>query len=176
MAKNTKFYAKALAELGIQYGILDDLLADLEDAAEKINANLDFKRYISDPQIDFENKKKALQAVFQDFISEKTYNFLYILIKDKKFKYLDQIIEKSKEQKKIKENLAEAVVESVVPVSNDQQEQIKRLLSEKINKRILLKNLIKPELIAGLRISLKDTVIDSSVLGKLDRLKKKFAS
>ena len=168
--KNLKHYSKALLELGKQYNILDEILADLEDVSEKLNTNLDLWKYLLDPQIKMPRKKQALKAVFQDFISEKTYNFLFILIKDKKLAYLDQIIKDVHEKRKDEEDVLEAFIESVVPVESKQEEVIKTILAEKTNKTIVIKNLIEPELIGGLKITIGDIVIDSSVQGKLDRL------
>jgi len=170
--KNLKHYSKALLELGRQYNILDEILADLEDVSEKLNANLDLRKYLLDPQIKMPKKKQALQAVFQDFISEKTYNFLFVLIKDKRLAYLDQIIENVHKKRKDDEDVLEAIIESVVPVESKEEEIIKNVLAEKTNKRILIKNLIEPDLIAGLKITIGDMIIDSSVQGKLDRLRR----
>ena len=169
--RNLKHYSKALVDLGNQYGIFDELLADLADVSEKIDANPDLRKYLLDPQIKLDKKKKALQAIFQDFISEKTYNFLFILIKDKKIGYLDQIVEKTKKRKKEEEKILEAVIESVVPLDIAQEKDVKQALADKSDKQILIKNLINPDLIAGLRITLGDIVIDSSVQGKIGRLK-----
>lgn len=170
--KNTKHYSKALLELGKQYGILDELLADIEDVAEKINQNLDLRKYLLDQHIKLPKKKQALQAVFQDFISEKTYNFLYILIQDKKLNYLDQVIEDVHQRRKDEEDVIEAVIESVVPLDSKQEEMIKQNLAEKTKKRVLIKNLLDPELIGGLKIMIGDIIIDSSIQGKLDRLRR----
>lgn len=169
--RNIKHYSKALLDLGRQYDILDEILADIEDVAEKLNANLDLKKYLLDPQIKMSKKKQALKAVFQDFISEKTYNFLFILIKDKTIAYLDQIIGDVHKKRKDEEDVLEAIVESVVPVESKEEDIIKKTLAEKTNKRILIKNLIEPKLIGGLKITIGDMVIDSSVQGKLDRLR-----
>jgi len=175
MIRTIKHYSKALLELGKALGILDELLADLKNVNEKINTNLDLKKYLLDPQIKFEKKKQALRIVFQNFINEKTYNFLFILIKDKRLNYLNKIIEDTIKKRKEKENLLEAIIESVVPLESMQENMIKQMLAEKTNKQILIKNLINADLIAGLRIKLEDVVIDNSVQGKIERLRNKIS-
>jgi F0F1-type ATP synthase delta subunit len=77
-------YSKALLETGKESGMLDQLIADLETVCEKINENIELKKLLASLQVTFTEKKEILKAIFQDFISEKTYNFIFVLIKNNK--------------------------------------------------------------------------------------------
>ncbi|MFZ5365613.1 MAG: ATP synthase F1 subunit delta [Patescibacteria group bacterium] len=172
--RNIKHYAKALLLLGQEHGIADQLLADLTDVAIKLNSNLDFKKYLVDPQIRFDKKKQALAAVFQDFISPKTYNFLYILIKGKKLMFLDQVLADFRKRSQAEQDIVDAVVISAVPLDVPQEKRIKEVIEHKTGKQTLIKNIIDPGVIGGLRILVGDWIIDSTIIGKLERLKRKI--
>jgi F-type H+-transporting ATPase subunit delta len=171
-----KHYAKAIGVVGRQQGFFDQLIADLKDVSAKVNENLDFKKYLNDNHIKIEDKQKALEAIFQDFISDRTKNIVLLLIKNKKLNYLDQIIELAQKGHLSDDDINEAIIESMIPLTEDQEKELQRILETKIGKRVLLKNLINPNMIGGLIVKIGDRVIDGSLVGKIDNLKKKINS
>jgi F-type H+-transporting ATPase subunit delta len=176
MAQNStiKHYAKALVELGLENQCYEALVADLVDVDNKINENLEFKKYLTDKHVTFAQKKEALKNTFQDFVGDKSYNFLYLLIKDSRLLDLSSILKESEKTHLKTRDLFEAVVESVIPLTAPQTKQLHEKLSKAVSQKIIIKNIINPELIGGLKIYLGDTEIDASIKGKILRLKKKI--
>jgi F-type H+-transporting ATPase subunit delta len=169
-----KHYSKALVEIAHENNCWDEILADLESVDDKINENLDFKKYLDDRQVSFEKKQEALKTVFQDFISSRTYNFVYLLLKSGKLLSLSSILELARKHDLKEKDLMEIIVESVIPLTPKQEKKIVKILSEKVGAKLILKNLINKELIAGVRIFFGDTEIDSSLQGKIVRLKQQI--
>jgi F-type H+-transporting ATPase subunit delta len=171
---NYKNFAKALYEIGRENNLVDNLIKDLEDVEEKLDDNIELRRFLSDQHVSADAKQQALEKVFADFISEKTYNFLHLLIKNRALDYLDQIIEEIKKAKHEKENIVEVVAISPEAIDAATQQRISRILSLKTDKKIIIKSLIDKSLIGGLVIKIGDTVIDGSIRGKINRLKSKI--
>jgi len=169
-----KHYAKALVELGLENSCYEALFTDLTDVDQKINENLEFKKYLTDKHVSFSKKQEALKNTFQDFISDKTYNFLFILLKDGKLLELSSVLKEAAKTHLKSQDLFEVVVESVIPLSAEQEKRIQKKLSESISQKLIIKNIINPEIIGGLKIFLGDTEIDGSLRGKILRLKKKI--
>lgn len=169
-----KHYAKALVELGIENQCYEALVADLIDVDDKINENLDFKKYLTDKHVTFVKKQKALKNTFQDFIGDKTYNFLCLLIKDEKLLELSSILKEADKTHLKSQDLFEVLVESVIPLSASQEKKITEKLLQSVQQKLIIKNIINPEIIGGLKIFLGDTEIDGSIRGKILRLKKKI--
>jgi F-type H+-transporting ATPase subunit delta len=169
-----KNYSKALVRLDVKQGVVEQLIADLESVAEKLNTTLELKRFLSDKHFSLTEKKQALKAVFQDFISEKTYNFVLLLIKDKKLRYFNQLIEQIKKENLVKHEVFEVVVESVVPLTAKQEKQLQNVFFEKLQQQVIVKNLIDESLIGGLKVTIKDQVIDASLFGKINHLREKI--
>jgi F-type H+-transporting ATPase subunit delta len=171
----TKHYAKAIAGLSDDQAVFDQLIADLVDVHEKLDEALDLKQYLVDPHVSLTKKKEALKTVFQDFISERTYNVLYLLIKNKKLGYLSDVISQAKKEQLSKDDVAEVVIESVIPVTPGQQEKIKTIIADKLQKNVIVRNHINNNLIGGLRLTIGDIVLDGSLTGRLDRLQQQIA-
>lgn len=171
---SSKHYARALFSVGKKQNIFNQLYADLQNVNDTLDRNLDLKKYLTDPHIALAKKKKALQIVFQDFISDKTYNFIFLLIKDKKLNFLNQIINLVKKEYLSSEEIFEVIVETVVPLSAEQQRKLNKILTKKLNQKILLANIINKELIGGIKLSVEDKVIDLSLSARLNRLRSKI--
>lgn len=169
-----KHYAIALVEMGIENQCYEALVADLVDVDAKINENLEFKKYLTDKHVAFAKKRESLKHSFQDFISDKTYNFLYLLIKDGKLLALSSILAVATKTHLKSQDLFEIIVESVIPLTAAQEKKIQEKLSQTIKQKLITKNIINPEIIGGLKIFLGDTEIDGSIRGKILRLKKKI--
>lgn len=64
-----------------------------------------------------------------------------------------------------------ASVESARELSTEQQSQLARMLNALADHRVNIELSLQPELVAGLRVRLGDTVMDSSLAGQLDELR-----
>lgn len=170
----TKQLARALVESGKEHDCFEQLIADLKDVDRKINNNPDLARYLTDKQVEFENKKKALRHIFQDFISAKTFNFVFLLIKAQKLKALNEIIVSAEKMNKESSGVVEVVIESACAIKPEQEKQIEKIIGEKLNQEVLVKQLINKDLIAGICLRIGDMVIDSSLHGKMMRLKRRI--
>lgn len=171
---NLNNLAKALIFVGQENNMVEQLIADLVDVAEKIDQTPELKIYLNRPQITLKQKKQMLKTVFQDFISELIYNFLILIIKNKKLRYLNSIIELVKKEHLKKQEILEVKVESVVVLNDAEEKKLNQLICEKIGKKVVVKNIINKNLIGGLKLTLGDQVIDASILGRIERLREKI--
>ncbi|HUT21925.1 MAG TPA: ATP synthase F1 subunit delta [Candidatus Bipolaricaulota bacterium] len=163
--------AKALIAAAKSETEADELLSELDSMVEVLNKRIEIKNYLADPEVKFSNKEKALDIVFEKSIGEKNKNFLRLLIQSDNILNLGPIYEVAKAERLAGSNISLAVIESVVPLDKNQANQLKKALFERTKKEIRLNNVISTELIGGLRITIDDMIIDSSVAGKLDRLR-----
>ena len=169
-----KQLASALMETGREHECFDQLLSDLNDVSEKIKASPDAARFLTDKQVEFAKKQQALKHIFQDFISDKTYNFLFLLIKSQKLNALDEIITLAGKLHKEISGITEVIIESARPIKPEHEKQIIQIINEKLKREILVKQVIKEELLAGICLRVGDTVIDASLYGKMMRLKQRI--
>lgn len=175
-AAQTKHYAKALASFTADAAVFEQLIADLKSVQEQLEASADLMQYLSDPHISLLKKKEALKMVFQDFISERTYNVLYLLIKNKKLLSLPEVVVQARKERLYNDNVAEVVIESVIPVTAKQEQEITKIIADKVQKNVVVRNTINKDLIGGLRLTIDDVVLDGSLLGRINRLKQKIAA
>jgi len=59
-------------------------------------------------------------------------------------------------------------------LSPKQEKELTQTLVEKFGKDVVIKNLIKSDLLGGIKVTIGDVIIDSSILGKIERLRTKI--
>ena len=73
-------YAKSLMQLAIEKGQLEQVYADMQWLQKVCKSNRDVVNLLRSPIINPDTKKKILQAVTADQLSEMTYAFNNLLI------------------------------------------------------------------------------------------------
>ena len=150
-SKIASVYAEAL------YGAAEDL-----KAVAKVLAN---------PLWDVASKKAALKAVAEKLqLSKESLNCLDIIADNNRFAELEMILEAFVHLYYQKQNITEIAVDSAKKLSEAQSKKVLQMLEQKFGKKIVVNYQVNPELLGGLRVQYGSTMIDDSVLGKLNRL------
>ncbi len=104
-----------------------------------------------------------------DDVSKIARGFLTYLESQKKADLLPEIIECLKKQWQAHEEKARVI--SAVPLSAVEKKAIQSFLRNRFGENFPLEIEIKPEIIAGFIIKVRDFVINQSLLGKLEALR-----
>lgn len=164
-------YAHAIYSLTSQEQTTDQILGDLEMVAEKFNESPSFYKHLQYPKMTLAEKEKNLQSVFGDFVSKKVYKIILLLAKNKHLNWLDKIIAEIKKIKKVNENIIDASIYTPLALEEEQKAKLKSILQDKTGKQIIIHEIIKPEIIGGIKINLAGSIIDGSIAGQIQRLK-----
>lgn len=180
MAKTSELVAKrwahALVELALEdEGISkEDILDDIKEVAENINASEELRNVINNPSVSTEEKQIVICKLFENKVMPIVYNFLYVLNLRKRLSIIADIADEfEKELEKIK-NIVRVNVTSAIDINDDKKNDIKTKISEKLNKDVLVDWNVDSDIIAGLIFNINDTVVDNSIKHKLDDLTKKI--
>ncbi|MBP5282903.1 MAG: ATP synthase F1 subunit delta [Lachnospiraceae bacterium] len=172
----SKTYGEALLQIAmekeeIQPGTGEELIAELKELADILDANPKFDDLMIHPGIAKTEKLSIAQRVFQGKTSPEIYEFFRLLIEKDRYRDLDEILEyvtdKIREWKKI----GVTYVTTAMPLKEEQKEQVqKRILETAPFESLEMHYEVDPSLIGGMVIRIGDRVVDSSVKRKLDDL------
>lgn len=185
MIQNRKIafnYASALSELALNKL---DTLQEFYNALDSINIALKEVKnstlVFNSPAVSAEDKKKNLTSIINKIpmTGGKTQllNFLSLLIDKQRFNLLPEIQSELKCIIDDLNNLVHAEVYSAVKLDDNTLNKIREKLEKNFfspNNKIEITSTIEKSLIGGIKIKLKDQVIDGSIKGKLEGLKKKI--
>lgn len=165
-----KRYSRALIESAGSE--VDAIRNDLGLINETINSSSDLKNVILNPTFNEEKVEEIIGDIFSSKISEKTLNFLKMLIKAHRMDIFEDITYWYCEfDDELKDKLKVSVTSAIV-LNDETKERLKHKLEAKFKKTILLNYAVDESIIGGLIIKANDKIIDGSIKSKYERLKK----
>ena len=169
-----RVYAEALFELAKAGNKIGECYDNLEELNALYQNEKDFRDFFASPLIDFEQKVAIVREIFEDKLEKNVLNLLFILIKKHRETALNNIFVAFRKYRDEDINRVYAEVVTADEPNEETLAKIKRELSEKLNKDIIIEKRQNPKIIGGLIIKVGDKVIDASVINKLRRLRKSF--
>lgn len=170
-------YAKALLDLAVEQGKLEDIHGDIASFKEVAN-NREFELMIKSPIINPDKKDKILDAIFGGKINEMTSKFFKIILRKGREAYLPNIADAFVEQYKALKNVSTIRLTSATELSETALNGIKAKLatSGAFSENIEFQTAVDASLIGGFRLEFGDKLYDASVAYKLEQLKKEFSN
>ena len=165
-----KRYSRALIESAGSE--VDAIRNDLGSINETINSSSDLKNVILNPTFNEEKVEEIIGDIFSSKISEKTLNFLKMLIKAHRMDIFEDITYWYCEFDDELKNKLKVSATSAIVLNDETKERLKHKLEAKFKKTILLNYAVDESIIGGLIIKANDKIIDGSIKSKYERLKK----
>jgi F-type H+-transporting ATPase subunit delta len=126
--------------------------------------------YLLDRSMDTQDKLGALKIALPD-TSDETHNFLLLLADERAIKRIDRILELVKEIYAEREDRMFVRVTSAIELTDDEVSRIGNALKNKLNKPVLIETNIDESIYGGIAVRIGDWVFDSSIRGRIERLK-----
>ena len=173
MAERTTI-ARPYADAAFQIARDENALArwsEMMKLARAVGEDPQMADALTSPRLDGSEKASLFLGVAGDRFSAPMRNFVRILIEADRVELLPEIAALFETMRNEAEGVAQATIESALPMSETQVADITAALAKRFGKRIEASTSINPVLIGGARIAVGDTVIDGSVREKLEQMK-----
>lgn len=128
------------------------------------------KAALENPRLTTADEAKTLSGLLDDELSEGGRNFVSVLAEYGRLNLLPQIWELYELLKANHEKTMDVEVISAFEVTDEEKEQLMSSLKRKLQREINIDARVEQSLLGGVIIRAEDTVIDSSVRGKLNKL------
>lgn len=169
-------YARALADtLGDSPARLRTAAAELTALAAAVQADVSLKNFLASPALPATEKAAAFLALEKCITPEVARVVALLITSGGKSFSLKHLADDFARQVTAR-GAAATVVETAAPLSAEQEKELTGMLIDKTGHAVELEARINPALIAGLRITLGDTVYDLSLTRQLARLGKVLAA
>ncbi|MDG2249557.1 MAG: F0F1 ATP synthase subunit delta [Gammaproteobacteria bacterium] len=172
MAESTTLarpYAKAAFQTARQDSALEEWSAMLGLSAA-VAGQASVSSVLSDPSLSNEQIAKALIEVCGDDLNSKGQNFIRLLAENKRLVLLPEIAALYEILKANQEKSVDVEITTAFEISSDIAETLANSLRSRLEREINLATKVDQSLLGGAVIRAGDTVIDSSVRGKLTKL------
>jgi F-type H+-transporting ATPase subunit delta len=169
-----KRYAAALFDLAVQDNRMEEYEQEVQVIMNALKDEPDFRAVLQSKQIALKEKIDIIEKVFKDKVSASIVGLMVILVTKGRQDFLMEVFESFVEMVKNKKGILKATVTSAVRLNPDQLEKIKSNLENSTKSQIELDTILDESIIAGLVIRVGDKVVDASVKGKMQLLKKQL--
>ncbi len=162
-------YALALLEIAKEEKITKKIYLQVNQIIESLDENNEFSSLL-DSNIQQLEKEKIIKKVFKN-IHWSLVNVALILVSKNNFKYFKDILNKLNKYLQDILKIEQGIIYSVEKLTPVKLKKIEEKISQELNKKITLKNLIDKELIAGFKVVVGSIVIEDSVKSELKAIK-----
>ena len=168
-------YAKAMYDIAIEENFINEVYKDMSLIKDLYGDSLDFKSLLSNSQINYQDKKKAILSLLENnnTITEK---LIDLLIHNKRVPIISDIAISFIQLYNKHNDIKEATVITASPINED----LKSIILSKINisdpKSISLTNIIDSSIIGGFIIRFDGKEYNASVKQNLNNLKKELTN
>ena len=162
-------YASALLNIAVQEKRLQEYKEQLKGVKETISSSESLRRVMEYPWISKEDKKRILGRVFG--CHRYIMNMLYLLVDKNRMGCLKDVCSIFIERANELLNIEVAEITSAYPLTEVELESIRCLLEKKRKRTIELKQIIDPSCIAGIKLKIKDMVMENTAAGRLEAMR-----
>lgn len=165
-----KEYAKALHEIAEELNIFDIIKNQYKITLDLLK-DQQMMSFFTNPVIKSNEKKDLIKKSFSDFNENFVY-FLYVLIDNSRFNYINDIYEKFIDIYLNKNDMISIKLFSAEKLKENDINRIIELLRPRFNnKKIVYENIVDSSLIGGIKVLANDTLINLNTKSSIDDLK-----
>jgi F-type H+-transporting ATPase subunit delta len=174
MAVVARTYARALFEAAKDAGRIDEVRDQLTTFVEAVDEVPELRSLIRNPELDPLTKAAALDAVLEG-ADELIRNFVRVVTRKGRAAQLDEIAREYEVLVAAEEQILSVELTTAHELSDDEAAAIVKQIEEASGQRVEAARTVDPDLIGGLVLKAGSLEVDSSVRGRLDRLRRDLA-
>ena len=164
-------YASALFDLAAENGTVTAVESDLETLSAALGESADLSALTTNPEISRDAQGAAMAAVSKKLkLSSLTANFLGVLAANRRLAKLPAMISAFKAIAAAQRGEVTATVTSAHPLTTTQLNALKKKLTAREGRTVMLSASVDPDLLGGLVVTIGSQRIDASIRTRLNSL------
>lgn len=171
MTQMDKAYAAALFALAQDEKREDATLEGLKAVLKQFEENPEYVDFLASPAIPKAERTAALETAFSDVLPEDVLSFLCILCQRGQIRLFPDCVEDFEWFYETSRKISTAVVTSVIPLTDAQQQKLQKKLEAVSGHQVRLTFQTDPSLMGGVRVELDGSILDGTLKHRLHEVK-----
>ena len=167
-------YASALVSIAKEEQKLEQYKLAVLSMRETFATNPELLKFLKSYFVSNENKDQVLEELTKEFKLKNLTNFMKLLVAKHKIYLFKDIASEITKGINFELDVYEGFVYSTEPLEKDKILEISKVISQKIHKKVELKNRIDERLIGGVKVVVHDHVFDGSIKYKPETMKEQL--
>lgn len=172
-------YAKALLAIVSEPGAgvtPEEALRQITGFERLVGSSRELRTVLLSPAIDHAAKVKALSRLGAALgLSPLVRNFLQVVIRRRRIALLDEIRAMFQAQMDERNGVVRALVSAARELGGEERGALETRLEKHTGKKVLCDYAVDPALLGGVSVRIGSTVLDGSVAGRLETLRRRLA-
>jgi F-type H+-transporting ATPase subunit delta len=174
LAVVARTYARALFDTAKEHGKLDEIREELDSFVTTIREVPELQALIRNPELDPRAKAEALAAVLQG-ADEILRNFARLVAEKGRAPMLEEIAREYDALVAAEEHILNVELTTAFELSDGEANAIIKQIEKASGQRVEAERTVDPDLIGGVVLKAGSLEVDSSVRGRLERLRRELA-
>ena len=174
MAVVARTYARALFEAAKEQGRIDEVREQLGALVDAIREVPELQAVIRNPELDPPEKAAALAAILKD-ADELLRNFVRLVAEKGRAPMLEEIAREYDGLVAAEERILNVELTTAYELSDEEAGSIVEQIEQASGRRVEANRTVDPDLIGGVVLKVGTLEVDSSVRGRLERLRRELA-
>ena len=177
MNRSVVRYSNALYGISTDKNIQNKIYEESKELLNIFSKNNDFENLFKSPLL---NKKKQVELVSELFsdkkdnkivVSKDLFGLIVLLAKNSRLNIFQEVLKRFMQLHTSDNKEVKVYVSSVIKISDNLEDQLKKTLSKNGKMKVKVINLIDKDLLGGLIIQIGSNLIDTSIRSKLNKVK-----
>lgn len=165
-----KRYGTALFELAVENNLIEQIEKEVLQLKVILTEEKELLEILSHPQISMSNKKKLIEDVFKDQISDELMGLIHVTIQKGRQGFLVRIMDDFIGKVNDYHGILTVDVHVSQMLSEMQRNQLVEKLEGITQKTVLLKEHLDETLIGGMVVRIGDRIVDTSVKARISKM------
>jgi F-type H+-transporting ATPase subunit delta len=166
-------YAEAIFQVAHDANTYDTWLRELGEVSLLVSDH-QAARVLASPAIPGERKAAILEQALPD-LSPQVKRFLALLLRRERLPLVPEVLRRLQELIDQERGLERVRVTTAAPLEADERALVMARLAARTGRRVQLEEAVDPSVIGGVVAQIGDQIIDGSVRGRLQRLRRALA-
>ena len=175
MQEIAEVYARSLFEVAMEHDVLDRIHDELGEFADALDEDRNLQVFFFSPYFSSEEKKDAIAKVVKG-ADEHFVRFLELLAERHRMPVLFRIRRELDALWADENRLLPVTITSAVELDDRTVRQIQKEIEDKTGRKTELTTKVDPDVLGGLAMQVGNKIIDATVRGRLERLRRQVAT
>ena len=170
-------YARALFDVALQEGTIDQADRDLTTVANLLEQQTDLQQVLTNPAVPAARKRALLEAIVPRLELSGPVGKLLLLLADRdRFPIFPEMLAAFRERLREHRQVVNAEVTTAMPLSSEREAQLRQQLTAFTGRNVNLTTKVDPSLIGGAVTRIGTIVYDSSLASRLAKLRERLVA
>ena len=169
-SREVKKYAKAVFAVTDKSDQLSDTIQRLDILLKLYTSLPEFRLFLQSRRIPPAEKLKILQKVFMNILSDLELDLLHHLLEDGQIHLLKDVIKRFGSIAETAKTSLRVSISTAEQMNTEALSDVVKNIEQKLDKKVDVDTLVDPKIIGGVKFRIGNTIIDGSIVTRLQKL------